>query len=167
MRKIIICFSSKPKRSKSCLFLELQDLEDSSDIVTNIEEFDCKICLTLQVPGDGIVLRECLHQFCKNCICQHVKHSNDFDVKCPYVDDSNNKCDFSIIQRDLKGIMTEEEFETFLTKTIKFSESAITNTIHCKTINCNGFCIVESGDVNFICEVCFVLNCIPCKVSTF
>ena len=144
----------------------LQCLEDNDDIVTNTEKFDCSICLMPQDPGDGIVLRECLHTFCKDCICQHVSHTTDYDVKCPFTDDNLSKCEWSILHRDLKGILSKEEFDKFLSKSIKFSETSLENTIHCKTVNCNGFSIIEAGDENFMCEVCNISNCIPCKVMS-
>ena len=38
---------------------------EDAEVVTNKEEFDCAICIAPTVPGDGVILRECLHQFCK------------------------------------------------------------------------------------------------------
>ncbi len=33
--------------------------------ITNVEEFDCPICITPIEAGGGVVLRGCLHQVCK------------------------------------------------------------------------------------------------------
>jgi hypothetical protein len=38
---------------------------DERDLIENIEEFECSICLTDIEPGEGIQLRNCTHQFCK------------------------------------------------------------------------------------------------------
>ena len=38
---------------------------DELDIIPNAEEFECIICYLDVEPGDGVVLRECLHTFCK------------------------------------------------------------------------------------------------------
>ena len=38
---------------------------DSSDLVTNTATFTCPICFDDTLPGEGVILRECLHQFCK------------------------------------------------------------------------------------------------------
>ena len=39
---------------------------DDLDIIPNIERFECVICFLEIEPGDGVVLRECLHNFCKS-----------------------------------------------------------------------------------------------------
>ena len=38
---------------------------DDLDIIPNAEAFECLICMMDIEPGDGVVLRECLHTFCK------------------------------------------------------------------------------------------------------
>ena len=54
------------------LFISLQDdilknyqKLDDLDIIPNAEAFECIICYIDIEPGDGVVLRECLHTFCK------------------------------------------------------------------------------------------------------
>lgn len=34
-------------------------------LIPNPEEFDCGICYVPVDPGEGVVLRECLHRFCR------------------------------------------------------------------------------------------------------
>lgn len=46
---------------------------DDQALVTNTEVFDCPICICEIDPGDGIVLRGCLHQICKY-IHTHVSY---------------------------------------------------------------------------------------------
>ncbi len=38
---------------------------ESKEFITNTEAFDCPVCFDEINPGDGVVLRECLHKFCK------------------------------------------------------------------------------------------------------
>ena len=38
---------------------------DDLDLIPNAETFECIICYLDIEPGDGVVLRECLHTFCK------------------------------------------------------------------------------------------------------
>ena len=38
---------------------------DDLDIIPNAEPFECIVCYLDIEPGDGVVLRECLHTFCK------------------------------------------------------------------------------------------------------
>ena len=44
-------------------FQRWQDI-DNTDVVYNMEPFDCAICFAEIEPGEGIVLKECLHKFC-------------------------------------------------------------------------------------------------------
>ena len=34
-------------------------------LITNTEEFECMICYVGVEPGEGVILKGCLHQFCK------------------------------------------------------------------------------------------------------
>ena len=38
---------------------------ENLDIIPNAETFECAVCFLDIEPGDGVVLRECLHSFCK------------------------------------------------------------------------------------------------------
>lgn len=38
---------------------------DNEDLVRSVEGFECLVCLSECLVGDGVVLRECLHQFCR------------------------------------------------------------------------------------------------------
>ena len=51
---------------------------DDLDIIPNAEAFECLICMMDIEPGDGVVLRECLHTFCK--VCQPVLLSLLFKI---------------------------------------------------------------------------------------
>jgi hypothetical protein len=35
------------------------------DVIPNAETFECVVCFLEIEPGDGVVLRECLHTFCR------------------------------------------------------------------------------------------------------
>ena len=37
-------------------------------LIPNQDEFDCGICFVTVEPGEGVVLRECLHRFCRSAI---------------------------------------------------------------------------------------------------
>ena len=45
-------------------FMSLQQT-DARDLVPNREEFTCTICFEDIDVGQGVVLRNCLHHFCK------------------------------------------------------------------------------------------------------
>ncbi|XP_039278652.1 uncharacterized protein LOC111049882 [Nilaparvata lugens] len=82
-------------------YQELVDLENA-DIVASGEPFDCPVCLLLCQPGDGVVLRDCLHTFCRPCLVDTVQYSEEAEVKCPYRD-ANYACDSALLQREIKA----------------------------------------------------------------
>lgn len=45
-------------------FQQLCQLEDEA-LVPNQEEMECRICYLKVEPGNGVMLRECLHSFCR------------------------------------------------------------------------------------------------------
>ena len=49
------------------------------DLVPNDEAFECPICFCDVEPGEGVRLRECLHQFCKSdvALCYPCTHRSD------------------------------------------------------------------------------------------
>lgn len=57
---------------------------DSTDLVPNSDAFECLICFTEVAIGEGVILRECLHQFCRDCLSRTVEFTDDAEVKCPY-----------------------------------------------------------------------------------
>lgn len=72
-----------PQPQKDQTYLQLVNL-DSADLVPNADIFECLVCFLEVARGDGVTLRECLHQFCRDCLARHVEFSDDAEVKCPY-----------------------------------------------------------------------------------
>ena len=54
----------EPKEEKKTNLDMYKQLENL-DIIPNAETFECTICYLDVEPGDGVVLRECLHTFCR------------------------------------------------------------------------------------------------------
>merc|ERR1712029_352132 len=50
---------------------------DDLDVIPNAEAFECVICFLDIEPGDGVVLRECLHTFCGDCLSGAIQHSDE------------------------------------------------------------------------------------------
>lgn len=46
-------------------YMDLLATEDEN-LISNTTETDCPICFSMVQPGEGIVLRECLHTFCRS-----------------------------------------------------------------------------------------------------
>lgn len=58
-------------------FQQLLQLEEEV-LVTNREVLECLICFQKVPPGQGVLLRECLHSFCRYPpIRDHPQHIGD------------------------------------------------------------------------------------------
>ncbi|CAO1372816.1 unnamed protein product [Diamesa hyperborea] len=145
---------------KKSHYMELVNLE-SSNIVPNMDKFDCTICFSEVQPKLGAVLRDCLHHFCKECLVMHIKHNDDVEIKCPYMDNTYS-CQSMLQDREVRSLLSKEEYEKYLSKSIRQAEHQIENTFHCKTINCRGWCVFEEDVNTFKCPVCFIVNCLTC-----
>lgn len=143
------------------LYKELLNLEQQG-IIHNPEPFECEICITDIVSYEGIIIRECLHQFCIDCVRHTIVHSEEVEIKCPA-----NACDCFIQDREIRSLLTQAEFDHYSMKVLRIAESKATNSYHCKMANCEGWCIVEEEVNTFICPRCFSKNCLACRVKCF
>lgn len=110
------------------------------------------------------MLKNCLHYFCKECICETVRHSKDAVVRCPGFDNNDRPCECEIQDREIRALVPAEIYEQFLQRSLKQGESNLENLFHCQTPNCIGF--VQANDALnafFACQVCSAINCIKCK----
>lgn len=144
-------------------YLELVNL-DLSDTAPNVDAFDCSICFQETQPKAGAILRDCLHSFCKECLSSHIKYCDDAEVKCPFMDD-HFSCQSLLQEREIRGLVSKDEYDKHLTRSIRQAENKIGNTFHCKTPNCRGWCIFEDTSNIFRCPVCTIVNCLTCGVS--
>ncbi|XP_018917886.2 uncharacterized protein [Bemisia tabaci] len=135
---------------------------DKSDLIPNVDEFECPVCFSTCKSREGVVLRECLHTFCKGCLAQMVEFCEEAEVKCPFQDTSYS-CDSVIQEREIKALVTAEQYELHLAKSIAQAETKIGNTFHCKTPDCRGWCIFEDNVNYFLCPVCNRNNCLTCQ----
>ncbi|XP_068693963.1 ranBP-type and C3HC4-type zinc finger-containing protein 1-like [Montipora foliosa] len=131
-------------------------------IIPNQEEFDCGICFVPVEPGEGVVLRECLHRFCRECVSEHIRHATDPEVQCPHQDD-NYACHATITGQEIQALLSEEDFNKFLNRSLATAENQAANSFHCKTPNCQGWCLYEDNVNTFHCPVCNQPNCLTCK----
>lgn len=144
-------------------YFELLALDFSKGLIANTTAFECGICFMEIQPQQGCVLRDCLHTFCRQCLSQTIKFSEEAIVKCPYVDDSYT-CESSVQDREIKALLTEDEHERHLAKLLRLAESSISNTFHCRMPNCTGWCICEDDVNQFLCPKCNSTNCLSCQV---
>lgn len=137
---------------------------DDLDFIENAEEFECKICYVDIEVGAGITLKNCRHQFCKECFVDSVKHSEDVLVKCPFMGDDGKSCDLAIQEREIRALVPRELFDKYLDKSLNKFQATNINTYHCKTPDCKGFIEFDRKVLGFKCFVCEKVNCITCKV---
>lgn len=143
------------------MYTQLQALADRGGFITNAEEFDCIICMT---TADGVILRSCLHQFCYDCIKNAILLSDEAEILCPY-GDGTTKCEGTLLDLEIRAILSKDEYDKYLKRSLRIAEGTIQNTIHCKLVNCDGWCICEDGVNQFVCPTCRSENCVSCQVN--
>lgn len=137
--------------------LRLQNLEKLS-VIENTAVFECSICFVEVGPGHGIVLKDCFHSFCKECLVATIENSEDFRVICPH-----GECEFYLQDREVKALVKPDMYEKHLLKALKRGEATMENAFHCKTPDCAGFFQNDKDAKAFPCEVCWKVNCIKCQ----
>ncbi|KAK9888377.1 hypothetical protein WA026_000628 [Henosepilachna vigintioctopunctata] len=142
-------------------YLQLMHL-DNADLVHNSEPFDCLICFTEVPPKEGITLRECLHQFCKECLRHTIEFCDDAEVKCPYRDNEYS-CNIALQDREIKALVTKDLYDQHLAKSVAQAENKMDKSFHCKTPDCRGWCVFEDNVNEFKCPVCRRVNCLTCQ----
>lgn len=149
------------QKRKFSEFLHLQTL-DAESYVQNREPFECPICFNQLGIGEGVILKNCLHLFCIECLSDTVKHADDPTVICPY-NSEQGACEFPIQEREIRGLVSEEIYEKHLSMALKRAETNLENVFHCKLPDCVGFVEHQPDNTAFICPVCEKVNCIVCK----
>uniref|UniRef100_S4RU71 RanBP-type and C3HC4-type zinc finger-containing protein 1 n=1 Tax=Petromyzon marinus TaxID=7757 RepID=S4RU71_PETMA len=136
--------------------------EDEQELVPNKEAFTCPICFVDYEPGEGVTLRECLHNFCKDCLHGTIVNCEDAEVTCPN-QDGEISCEFKLHQREIKALVSEVEYCRFLGKGLAIAENRSADSYHCVTADCLGWCFYEDMVNDFLCPICKKSNCLTCK----
>uniref|UniRef100_A0A3P9LA94 RanBP-type and C3HC4-type zinc finger-containing protein 1 n=1 Tax=Oryzias latipes TaxID=8090 RepID=A0A3P9LA94_ORYLA len=135
---------------------------DGQDLVPNPDPVDCRICYMDLPSGQGVLLRECLHCFCRECLRSVIMLSEEPEVSCPYRDDAYS-CDGVLQEREIKALVSAEEYERWLQRGLSMAESRCEGSYHCATPDCLGWCVYEDTVNVFHCPVCRKHNCLVCK----
>jgi hypothetical protein len=146
-----------PKQSKdSSLSLEkhitdtVKNLQDD----TGFSDVSCRICFEDIYTGEGAVILDCCHIFCKACTVGYITRKiQDFisDISCP-------SCDKIITHSLLQELLPKEQFDIWLTIALKHHLGNNRSIyFHCPTADCP-----------FIMEKLLfdVVKCPLCKKST-
>lgn len=150
----------KERRERGRNYVELINLDDAP-VVINTDQFECGICMEDTQPGEGVVLRECLHSFCQGCLQDTIRYCDDPYIKCPY--NADFSCDAILQFREVQSLVPEDVFEKLLWKSLKVAESTSGNSFHCCTPNCNAWCEYDDDVNQFNCPLCRAVNCITCR----
>ncbi|KAJ1194817.1 hypothetical protein NDU88_004102 [Pleurodeles waltl] len=142
-------------------FLYLLQLDDEA-LVPNQEEIECLICYTKVLPGAGVLLRECLHSFCRECLRQVIHFCEEPEVSCPFRNEAYS-CSLKLQEREIRALVSAEEYRKFLERGLNVAESRSKNSYHCKMADCKGWCIYEDLVNEFWCPICQRTNCLICK----
>lgn len=140
------------------MLLNLDDLE----CLPNMQAFECKLCFDRIELGQGIILRNCLHYGCKNCLAQLIDHAEEFEVKCPFIENDVG-CKELIQEKEVRYLVSKEIFEKHLKKSLKIAEHVNELNFHCRGLNCENFVELEGDVTSFECKACGQINCVRCK----
>lgn len=162
--KIASRFNDKLPANRSAHYNELLALEQGSGYVLNMERFDCIICYTTIEKYKGVVLRNCLHQFCKSCLVNTILHTDNVNIPCPYAGNEFTCQDF-LKDQEIRALLKKADHEKYLQRSVRLAETSSNNTFHCKALNCTGWCFVEGEITDFVCPCCSSKNCVRCEVS--
>ncbi|XP_066589178.1 uncharacterized protein [Prorops nasuta] len=147
---------------KMAEYAELISLENC-DVIPNSEPVECPICFLTFGPREGVILKDCLHMFCRPCLADTILYCEEAVVKCPYRD-TDYTCESTLQEREIKALVAPDIYNHHLAKSISQAEnSAGNNAFHCKTPDCPGWCYYDDNVNNFLCPVCNVNNCLTCQ----
>lgn len=142
---------------------DLAEVHENFEYVETKKGFKCYICLEEIAPGNGVTLKNCIHDYCKVCLTKYINKADSAVVKCPFKNDKNEQCVGIILDTELRAFASADAYLRILNKSLAENE-ADPNAYHCKTPNCAYWLIIEDQFVeNFICDICKRENCVKCR----
>lgn len=134
-------------------------IDDEHDVVPNGDELECSVCQQILFVGAGVVLRDCIHSFCKECLSQHIINNLNSEIKCPFNQDYT--CDSNLQDREIKGIVGQEIYDAYLAK-CAYEIKRDVNIFRCRKENCDGYGYCVDGSI-MNCPICSSTNCTICR----
>lgn len=154
-------YQQRKQQQQEGNYLQHVQLEQRS-LVLNTEPAECPVCYSVLAPGEAVVLRECLHTFCRECLQGTIRNSQEAEVSCPFID-STYSCPGKLLEREIRALLSPEDYQRFLDLGVSIAENRSTLSYHCKTPDCRGWCFFEDDVNEFTCPVCTRVNCLLCK----
>lgn len=158
-----LALALKIQEEESKIDMDLLLAISDANLPPNLDPFECPVCYGQFKPYEGVTLTFCFHSFCKPCLSESVKHSEELEVTCPALVDGNTKCSAIIQDAAIRDLLTEEDFQRFQDRCLQTAEAVIPNTVHCLTPNCRGWVELIGEVESFDCLICDVTNCVYCK----
>jgi Zinc finger, C3HC4 type (RING finger)/RING-type zinc-finger len=133
--------------------------DENESFSKNYEAFKCSICQGDFTIGEGVVLKNCRHNFCKDDLSQWIGASQEFDLICP-----RENCSSKFQEREIRALVPFEVFDKILEKRLQIFQAACARGAFCNTPDCRGFVILEQCVFIFRCDICKKENCNKCKI---
>lgn len=143
--------------------VEVAELIQEYEFVENKNEFHCDVCMEDCKPGEGIVLKSCLHQYCKKCIGKYIQEAGEAEIPCPWRDDDGLRCIGMISEMEVRSLIPMDSYRRYLDISLAEAEAATPNAYHCKTPNCKYWVEIDANVESFDCGLCRRTNCVRCK----
>lgn len=126
----------------------------------------CEFCYHQIEAKRGVILRSCFHVLCKGCLIETIMKTLEtgVEVRCPMVLENNQRCKTIIQEREIKSLLTANQYDVYERKCLEAAENAIGSSVHCLKPNCTGWIVIEGYKESFSCPVCSSVNCLSCKV---
>ncbi|XP_021953271.1 ranBP-type and C3HC4-type zinc finger-containing protein 1 [Folsomia candida] len=170
------CITQSDEKQPTPDTVLLMELEENDLLLSKIE-FDCAICLDKVEIGEGVILRECFHQFCRTCLTKHIEYSEAVTITCPHRGE-NFSCTLEISIREIK-VLVPTSYQSLLQRSLHQAEMTMKNAYHCKTADCTAWWELEPDtrkDAGFRhlvkwfrskstykCPICCKKNCLKCQ----
>lgn len=136
------------------LYQQLQDLSETDGVIRNFEFIFCEVCDIFIDVYDGILVRECLHQVCIDCIRKVIIECVNVDVKCP-----NKDCEYFLQDREVRSLLTPTEYEHHSKKYALAADDDGDNNNHNEHLYEELMKLEQQGVIynteSFECEICF------------
>lgn len=136
-------------------------IDDNKPIQTNQMPFECIVCYTGINTNEGIRIRACKHQFCRDCLRNHIEYSSSAEIECPYNEDE--PCKATLEHREIRALISQEKFDQFLNRCLQEGQTQMTNSFQCKTPDCTGLWVYDDDVTTAKCYICQIYNCHQCK----
>ncbi|KAI4795939.1 hypothetical protein KUCAC02_029554 [Chaenocephalus aceratus] len=144
-------------------------LLDGQELLPNPEPVDCRICYVDLERGEGVLLRECLHCFCRECLRSVIMLSEEPEVACPYRDDTYS-CTCSLQEREIRAVNFDlsswcrhRSTSAGCREDCRWPSLGARAATTSATPDCAGWCVYEDTVNVFHCPVCTKHNCLICK----